>query len=94
MKNLHLQEIPISSCTNKSSENKCILETSFALKVGVLGVTGIGVVLGCSLLVSMVLSNIDISSGVLVDVNLGEVTVFTFVCDLLLMIHELLLLTC
>ena len=53
----------------------------------------IGVVLGCcSLLVSMTLSNIDISSGVLVDVNLGEVKVFTFVRDLLLMIHELLLL--
>ena len=40
----------------------------------------------------MVLSNIDISSGVLGDVNLEEVKVFTFVGDLLLIIHELLFL--
>ena len=44
------------------------------------------------LLVSMPLSNIDIISGVLSDVNLGDVTVFTFVVDLLRMIHELLFL--
>ena len=44
------------------------------------------------LLVSMALSKIDISSGVLGDVSLGEVTVFTFAGDLLLMIHELLFL--
>ena len=49
--------------------------------------------LGCSfLLVSMELPNIDISSGVLGGVNLGEVIVFTFVGHLLLMIHELLFL--
>ena len=40
----------------------------------------------------MALSNIRISSRVLGDVNLGEVTVFTFIGDLLLMIHELLFL--
>ena len=40
----------------------------------------------------MVLSNVDISSGVLGDVNLGEVTVFNFAVDLLLMSHELLFL--
>ena len=40
----------------------------------------------------MVLSKTDILSGVLGDVNLGEVTVFTIVGDLLLMNHELLFL--
>ena len=50
---------------------------------------GFGVVFGCCfLLVSMALSNIDISSGVPGDVNLGDVTVFTFIGDLLLIIHE------
>ena len=40
----------------------------------------------------MVLWNIDISSGVLGDVNSEEVKVFAFVGDLLLIIHELLFL--
>ena len=40
----------------------------------------------------MALSTIDIPSGVLGDVSLGELTVFTFAGDLLLMIHELLFL--
>ena len=54
-----------------------------------IGVMGFGVVFGCCfLLVSMALSNIDISSGVPGDVNLGDVTVFTFIGDLLLIIHE------
>ena len=61
--------------------------------MSVLGLAGIEVVLGCwFLLVSMVLSNIDISSGVLGDVNSEEVKVFTFVGDLLLIIYELLFL--
>ena len=78
---------------NKSSGNKCFLETSFGLQIEVLGVRGIGVVLGCCfLLVSMALSTTDSLSGVLGDVNLGEVTVFTIVGDLLLMNHELLFL--
>ena len=37
----------ISSCTNKSFENKCFLETSFTLWVGILDVTGIGAAPGC-----------------------------------------------
>ena len=40
----------------------------------------------------MVLSNIDISSGVLGGVNLEEVIASTFVGDLLLMTHDLLFL--
>ena len=40
----------------------------------------------------MALSIIDISSGVLGDVNVVEVTVFTFEGDLLVIIHELLFL--
>ena len=65
----------------------------FCLIGRVLGVTGIRVVFGCHfLLVSMALSTIDIPSGVLGDANLGELTVFTFAGDLLLMIHELLFL--
>ena len=54
---------------------------------------GTGVVFGCCFLrVSIVLPKIDISSGELGNVNLAEVTVFTFVDDLFLMIHELLFL--
>ena len=65
----------------------------FCIIVRVLDVTGIGVLLVyCLLLLSMASSNIDIPSGVLGDVSLGEVTVFTFVGGILLMIHDLLFL--
>ena len=67
MSNSFLRKI-VSTCRNKSSENRWLLQTSLVLKVEVLGVTGVVVLLGCCFfLISMELSMVVNSFGGLGD---------------------------